>query len=69
MNDAEINNIVANFIANNCNGLMEKARPFPSEKLEDVQSAVYETMQNLGNLYRALEDYRKGNEESLLKIK
>lgn len=69
MNDAELNRIVANNIAQTCNELMEKTRPFPSEKLEECQSAIYSAMQSLGELYRALQDYNNGKEESLLKIK
>lgn len=69
MLDAEINRIVANNIAQTCNELMEKTRPFPSEKLEECASSIYDAMQNLGELYRALQDYKKGNEQSLINLK
>lgn len=67
MTDAELNNIVANHIANVCNKLHEQASPFPSEKLADVQDAVYEALQKLGALHRALVDYNDRQNDDLLK--
>lgn len=65
MTDAEFNSIVGNYIANHCNALMEKVKPFPSEKVAETATAIYDTMQKLGDLYRALNDYKNGNEETL----
>ena len=65
MTDAEFNSIVGNYIANHCNTLMEKVKPFPSEKVEETATAIYDTMQRLGDLYRGLQDYQNGNEETL----
>lgn len=65
MTDAEFNSIVGNYIANHCNSLMEKVNPFPSEKVSETATAIYDTMQKLGDLYRGLQDYQNGNEETL----
>jgi hypothetical protein len=69
MTDAEFNSIVGNYIANHCNSLMEKVKPFPSEKVSETATAIYDTMQRLGDLYRGLQDYQNGNEETLIKLK
>lgn len=65
MTDAEFNSIVGNYIANHCNALMEKVKPFPSENVSETATAIYDTMQRLGDLYRGLQDYQNGNEETL----
>lgn len=65
MTDAEFNSIVGNYIANHCNALIEKVKPFPSEKVSETATAIYDTMQRLGDLYRGLQDYQNGNEETL----
>lgn len=69
MTDAEFNTIVANHIANHCNGLMEKIKPFPSEKVSETATAIYDTMQKLGDLYRALNDFMNGNEDSIKNLR
>ena len=40
MTDAEFNSIVGNYIANHCNSLMEKVKPFPSEKVSETATAI-----------------------------